>query len=51
MVVGGQNLADDEKEATTTLGPHRDGVSGHEGAKFQMEMGAGTNGGAPGRLL
>jgi hypothetical protein len=33
-VVGGWNLAGDEKKAAVTLGPHREGVSGREGAKL-----------------
>jgi hypothetical protein len=50
-VVGGLYLAGDEKEAAATLGPLQDGVLGREGVKFQIEMGAGGNGVAPGQLL
>jgi hypothetical protein len=50
-VVCGRNLSGNEKEAAVTLGPHGEGVSGREGVKFQTEMGAGRNGGAPGWLL
>jgi hypothetical protein len=41
MVVGGQELTGDEKEVAATLGPHRKGVSGREGAKLETGMGAG----------
>jgi hypothetical protein len=39
MVIGGQELADDEMEAATTLGPRQEDVSRHEGVKLETGMG------------
>jgi hypothetical protein len=48
---GGAVWANGGKVVAATLGPHRIGVLGHEGAKFQTEIGAGWNGGAHGPFI
>jgi hypothetical protein len=50
-VVGGRDLPDDDMEAVATLGPHREGVWGPEGAKIRIEMGAEGNGCAHGCFI